>query len=177
VKFSELTTQTLEGMAKTADGELAGMVRDELRARGVAVAVDKPSGEKAPHHQRTDRFAGLDRGAVRQRGVMNGTERKYADELETQRLAGEIASWKFEAMKLRLSSPAEGVRAIWLTIDFLVVEADGSERLDEVKGSGPDNDASIVRLKTAAELYPHKRIRLVKRQPKAAGGGWKITEL
>lgn len=123
------------------------------------------------------RFAGLQRGSVRQRGKMNRTEQKWADQLDADLAAGLIKSWAFESMKLRIVLPGDGVRAKWFTPDFLVVERDGTERLDEVKGSGPDDAASILRLRVAADAYPNKKFRLVKQQKPADGGGWKVTEL
>src|SRR5690606_20146857 len=89
------------------------------------------------------RFAGLQRGSVRQRGKMNRTEQKWADQLDADLAAGLIAGWKFEALRLRITLPGDGVKASWFTPDFVVVELDGTERIDEVKGTGPDDAASI----------------------------------
>lgn len=123
------------------------------------------------------RFAGLQRGSVRQRGKMNRTEQRWADQLDADLAAGLIADWKFETLRLRITLPGEGVKSKWFTPDFVIVELDGVERLDEVKGTGPDDAASILRLHVAAETYPWKKFRLVKRLRAEQGGGWKVTEL
>lgn len=123
-----------------------------------------------------NRFTTLSRGLIRQRGVMNRAETKWAEELEAQKLGGVIADWWYEPLTLRLSHPDSGQPAK-LTPDFLVLMTDGTTYLDDVKGSGPDDNASMVRMKAAAELYPLWRFRIVKRQTKKQGGGWKITEV
>lgn len=52
-------------------------------------------------------------------GVMNKTERAYADLLEYRKIQGEVEQWHFEAVTLKL---ADGTR---YTPDFYVVLADG----------------------------------------------------
>ena len=118
---------------------------------------------------------GLDRGS-RGRGQMNRTESKYAAELETRKRLGEISDCWYEAVGLRLTQPPEGKAVIYWP-DFLVVYPDGETHLVDVKGSGPDNDASIVRLKCAAERYPIWRFLLVKQRKARDGGGWHVTEV
>ncbi len=121
------------------------------------------------------RFAVLSRGLRRERGKMNRTETKYANELEARRLAGEVANWWFEPMSLRLSDPDTGQPAR-VTIDFMVLMPDGLTYLDDVKGTGPDDPASLVRMKWAADRYTLWTIRLVKQQTAKAGGGWSVRE-
>lgn len=135
----------------------------------------KQRAQKQPAH-RTHRFAGLNRGLVRTRGEMNATERRYANELESRRLAGEIADWWFEPFSLRLTHPPEGQPAR-VTVDFMVLMPSGLVFLDDTKGSGLDNPASIVALKCAAELFPLWRFRIVKERTKKQGGGWEVREL
>lgn len=134
--------------------------------------------------QRGNRFKGLDRGNERIRGRMNATEAEYAAELETRKRLGEIADYKFEEVGLRLTTPPEG-KAVVYWPDFVVyvpvgVDEDGcvvhEQHVIDVKGSGPDNDASIVRLKCAAERHPCWRFFRVKKQRKRDGGGWHVTE-
>src|SRR4051812_18267834 len=48
-------------------------------------------------------------------GEMNGLEKKYAAFLEQRRICGEILTWKFEAMKLKLA------KSTYYTIDFQLV--------------------------------------------------------
>ena len=123
-----------------------------------------------------NRFRGLSRGRIAQRGKMNRTETLRAEELQLLKLAGEIQNWWFEPMSLRLSNPPEGQPARY-TIDFMILMNDGLTIMEDTKGSGPDNEASIVRIKCAAEQYPLWKFRLVKRKTKKQGGGWKITNV
>lgn len=126
-------------------------------------------------HRGGHRFKALASGNQR-RGVMNGAERAYAAFLEQQRLAGEIRFWDYERQRTIVTHPAEGV-GVNYTPDFVVILADGTIAYDDVKGTGVDNDASLVRAKAAAEICWYFRYRIVKKQTKAQGGGWKVTEL
>lgn len=107
---------------------------------------------------------------------MNRTEREYAAHLEAQRLAGEIRFWDYERLRAIVTHPSEGV-GVNYTADFLVILADGTIALDDVKGTGIDNDASLVRAKAAAEVCWYFRWRIAKKQTKAQGGGWTVREL
>lgn len=73
-------------------------------------------------------------------------EARYAELLERQRRAGQIESWRYEAITLRL---ADGCR---YTPDFWVVLNDGKVRLTEIKGHM--REAARVRLRVAVEMYP-----------------------
>ena len=77
---------------------------------------------------------------------MNKTEAAYADELEMRRMAGEVAWYKFEAIKLRLAGKT------FYTPDFVVVLADGEMQFHEVKGFWRDD--ARVKIKVAAEQFP-----------------------
>jgi len=87
-------------------------------------------------------------------GEMNGMEKRYAAYLETRRLCGEIAKWRFEAIKLKLA------RATFLNIDFMVTMLDNHIELHETKGHMEDD--AIVKLKIAAQMFPEFRIVVVK---------------
>jgi len=80
-------------------------------------------------------------------GKMNKLEARYARNLDLRRLAGEVASWRFEAVKLRLAGRT------WYTPDFLVVLSAGACELHEVKGGHWEDDAR-VKFKVAAEQWP-----------------------
>lgn len=133
-------------------------------------------GWKASATKGGSRFDRLSRGRIAQRGEMNKTERRYADALDARIAAGEVARYWFEPFSLRLSNPPEGQPARY-TPDFLVLMPDGETFVDDVKGSGLDDKASVVRAKCAAEMYPLWRFRIVKERTKKAGGGWKVSEL
>ncbi len=92
-------------------------------------------------------------------GRMNKTEAAYAGELELRRLAGEVAWFAFEAIKLRLA-----VKTFY-TPDFLVVLADGEVQFHEVKGFWRED--ARVKIKVAAELFPFAFIAICKTK-----GGW-----
>jgi hypothetical protein len=96
---------------------------------------------------------------------MNKLERAYSVELENQRLAGLISSWKFEAMKLRLANRTT------YSPDFFVVLPDGRMEHHETKGFMRDD--AHVKLKVAASQFPMFTFRLVKRK----AGAWIITEV
>lgn len=96
---------------------------------------------------------------------MNKLERAYSVELENQRLAGLISSWKFEAMKLRLANRTT------YSPDFFVVLPDGSMEQHETKGFMRDD--AHVKLKVAASQFPMFTFRLVKRK----AGAWIIAEV
>lgn len=100
------------------------------------------------------RFQGLSKGSVVKRGLglMNKTEARYAAMLEEMLHRGEIVKWWFEPFSLRLTSPPAG-RACHYKPDFMLLYPDGETVIVDIKGDGINNDASIVRAKSAAEQY------------------------
>lgn len=68
-----------------------------------------------------------------QPGVMNKTERAYADHLDTLKAAGEVAEYWFEAVKFKLAD------ATFYTPDFMVLMQDGTIEVHEVKGHWEDD--------------------------------------
>lgn len=112
----------------------------------------------------------LSLGLIRKRGEMNKTETEYADLLATDPA---VADFWFEPFSLRLSHPPEGQPAT-LTPDFLVLMKDGLTFVDDVKGTGKDDKASIVRMKCAAEQFTLWQFRICKKQTTSQGGGFKI---
>lgn len=101
------------------------------------------------HH----RYHGLSKGSVAKRGagLMNKTESRYAAMLEEMVERGEIVKWWFEPFSCRLTSPDSG-RGVRYTPDFMLLYPDGETVIVDVKGA-MTSDASIVRAKTAAEVY------------------------
>jgi hypothetical protein len=83
------------------------------------------------------------------------TEQRYAGTLAIWQRSGLIQRWRYEALRLTLAPRTT------LTVDFYLLLASGTQVLDEVKGSWAREDA-IVKLKTAAALYPEYRFRLVR---------------
>ena len=62
-------------------------------------------------------------------------------------------------------------------VDFMVLMPDGLTLVEDVKGTGPDDLAAIVRIKSAAERFPLWKFRIVKQRTKKAGGGWDVREV
>jgi hypothetical protein len=122
------------------------------------------------------RFSGLSKGRTGKRGVMNKTETEFAEVLEAAKASGTIIDFWFEPFSLRLSAPPEGQPARY-TPDFMTLYPDGLTVIDDVKGSGPDDPAAIVRIKTAAEIFPLWKFCIVKKQTKKNGGGFIIKEV
>ena len=99
------------------------------------------------------------RGRMRVR-VMNHTEAAYGEHLHARQIAGEVAWFAFEAIKLRLAP------ATFYTPDFFVMLADGTLQVEEVKGHWEDD--ARVKIKVAASMFPFRFIAV----QKAKGGGW-----
>lgn len=97
-------------------------------------------------------------------GTLNKTEQAYASFLELRRIAGEVAWWKFEGIKVRLADNT------FYTPDFAVMLADGILECHEVKGFWTDD--ARVKIKVAADIYPFI-FRAFKPMPKKDGGGWR----
>lgn len=98
-------------------------------------------------------------------GQKNKTEAAYEAVLEARRIAGEVAWYKFEGVKLRLADNT------FYTPDFAVMLADGQMQMHEVKGFWQDD--ARVKIKVAADLYPFSFIA-VRPLPKKEGGGWGV---
>lgn len=103
-------------------------------------------------------------------GVMNGTETKYADMLQARKLAGEIIDWMFEAVTFKLAADTR------YTPDFMIAHTDGTIEFVDVKGGGPMDDKSRVKVKVAAEKFWCFTFRIAKAQTKKLGGGFAVEE-
>jgi hypothetical protein len=103
------------------------------------------------------------RGRRREAGAMNKLESAYAQMLEARRIAGEVAWWRYEPAKFRLT---DGDKLTTLTPDFMVMLASGELEVHETKGF-MEGDAA-VKLKVFADQYPF-RVYLVKHPNKSTG--------
>lgn len=120
------------------------------------------------------RFKILSKGLNRKRGSMNKAEAAYAAWLVTD---ADVAGYWFEPFSLRLTRPPAGQPATY-TPDFLVLMKDGTTFVDDVKSPrGFDDNAAIVRLKCAAEMYQLWRFRRIKALPANQGGGFHREEV
>ena len=113
----------------------------------------KPVGHVDRMAEREELAGAIDSRRRHVANEMNGIEKKYAAYLETRRLCGEIAGWKFEGIKLKLA------RATFYNPDFLVVKNDGRLELHETKGHWEDD--ARVKTKVAAEMFPEFRFVVV----------------
>lgn len=86
--------------------------------------------------------------------------------LEAKKRAGEIVSYRFEAIKLRLADRTT------YTPDFAVVLLDRRVAFVEVKGGFVREDAA-VKLKIAAELYPEFTFTLAQ----WSKGQWSLRQM
>jgi hypothetical protein len=108
--------------------------------RGANIPTNIPAAQAAP--------------ATRRRGSMNKLERAYALHLTARVFSHEIVHWMFEGVRFRLANRA------WYCPDFILWMPDGSMEAHETKGFM--REAAAVRLKVAAEAFPHVRFVLVK---------------
>lgn len=79
-------------------------------------------------------------------GGMNRLESAWASELQILKLAGEVADFQFEGVKLKLATRT------FYTPDFFVVMTNGNVEIHEVKGHWEDD--ARVKIKMAAKLFP-----------------------
>jgi hypothetical protein len=98
-------------------------------------------------------------------GVMNKTEAEYSTILEAQKRVGQIESYDYEVMTLKIAHDCR------LTPDFLVINSLGEIELHEIKGGLIREDAA-VKLKVAASRFPF-RFKLCQKK----GKNWTITEV
>ena len=94
------------------------------------------------------------RGTFHKSGEMNKTEAAYAARLEALKLAGEIADYRFECLKLRLADNT------FYTPDFMVLMPDFSFEMHEVKGFWEED--ARVKIKVAAAQFPFKFVAVKK---------------
>jgi hypothetical protein len=101
---------------------------------------------------------------------MNKTEERFAAGLQADKLAGEIVEWHFEALTFKLAADLR------YTPDFVVFETDGSLTCIDVKGTGPIDAKSIVKIKAAAERFYWFSWRQAVERIKKEGGGFTMQE-
>ena len=103
-------------------------------------------------------------------GQMNKTEQAYYDLLRLREIAGEVAWYKFEGVKLRLADNT------FYSPDFAVMLTNGEIEMHEVKGARVIfQDDAKVKVKVAADEYPF-RFLVAYPVAKSRGGGWEIDE-
>jgi hypothetical protein len=100
---------------------------------------------------------------------MTNLEQRYARYLDLQLKAHLIASWSFEAIRLKLAPLTT------YTPDFWVAMPDGKVQLHEVKGPYFADDAK-VKLKIAAANYPLFEFFLVRENSDCSWQLWPIRK-
>ena len=101
-------------------------------------------------------------------GAMNKSEAEFAEILKLRQLSGEVVSYGFETVKLKLAPKT------FLTLDFFVQYASGEMGFEEVKGHWEDD--ARVKLKVAAEMFPMFHFSVYKKKSKKNGGGFECVE-
>lgn len=96
-------------------------------------------------------------------GKQNNTEKAYGAQLELRKIAGEVAWYAFEGVKLRLADNT------FYSPDFAVMLSSGELEIHEVKGFWTDD--ARVKIKVAASLFPFRFIAARKVQ-----GAWQFEE-
>jgi hypothetical protein len=81
-------------------------------------------------------------------GAMNGLERAYSQHLDARIATGEILSWSFECVTLKLAD------ACRYTPDFMVIASDCTVEFHETKGRWMDD--AKVKFKVAAAQFPFR---------------------
>lgn len=118
------------------------MTEQELAGLTKKPATRKPLAQKTG----TQRLQALGRLP---KGVMNKTETRFAEYLAMRMLAGDIAWWKFEGIKLSLAPNTS------ITIDFNVMMSNGELHMIDVKPSKAlIADDAHAKTKIAAAMYP-----------------------
>ena len=145
------------------------MTRKTMRARLEArlIAEGKLPPKAAPSSAAgKDRLYALGRMKV---GEKNRTEQRFEDEhLRPLMLAGEIAWYRFEGIKLRLADNT------FLTVDYAVLPANGVLTMIDVKGGeAVVQEDARVKMRVAADQYPF----LFQYAFPAKGGGWTIKDI
>lgn len=126
-------------------------------APGAAAGADPFAGQVSPQ-------AAMQALGRLEKGERNKTEAEYEALLEERRRAGDVLAYYFEAMTLQLAFDLR------YTPDFLVMMADRTLELHEVKGHWTDD--ARAKIKAAQERFPMFRFVAVRKRAKKDGGGW-----
>lgn len=108
---------------------------------------------------------------------MTKPEKLWAWLLQEEKNKGLINDFYFEQVTLYLSDPQKGVKRVSFTPDFFVIMADGTVRIDEVKGGFIREDADM-KFKIAASRFPWVWWRMVQYKKRGKTTGFEtIREL
>lgn len=102
-------------------------------------------------------------------GQMNKLEQEYALHLEMYKQAGEVHSYYFEPVNLRLA------KGCFYKPDFMIFRPDGAMEFHDTKGHFENE--SKVRMKVVATTYPEFMFVVVRKRKKKDGGGFSYEEI
>lgn len=109
------------------------------------------------------------------KGQKNRLEAAYEKEvLQAEKADGKVVGWYFEEWTCTVALP-NVAKPARLTVDYLVLMADGSIEMRDVKGFLEDD--ALVKFKAASERFPWLRWFLVSKATKRDGGAWKSREI
>lgn len=104
------------------------------------------------------------------KGAMNKTELAYSHLLEVRKACGEVAWWRFEAIKLMIAPNTS------ITIDFFVMLSNGELQAHDTKGSKfMMQDDAHAKTKVAASIFPWAFYYAF--PDKAVAGGFRLEEV
>lgn len=128
--------------------------------------LGKPAAGAAPVLGGLQRFQAIGRAPA---GKLNKTEQAWADQLEQQRLRGEIVWYKAHPFNVRLADDT------FYRIDFLVLRGDMRLEIHETKGEYV-TEKGQMKIKLCAEVLPVIPVVKMTKLAKKNGGGWKREE-
>lgn len=129
------------------------------RQSSEGAAADNPNPNLNPNSMLPHRRNFTPARACHKAGEMNRYESDYSALLETRKQNGEITAYFFERYKLKLGNNC------YYTPDFMVVRADGVLEFHEVKGYWEED--ARVKIKAAADMYPHIFVAVTRPSRKA----------
>ena len=101
-------------------------------------------------------------------GVMNKTEQRFANTLETLKQANEVLWYRFAPLSIKLAEKT------FYRPDFMVLRKDYVIEIIDIKGSkGVIQDDSHAKIKIAADIYPFRFLLAFPQK----GGTWKLEEV
>lgn len=140
---------------------MSNLTTADLSRMGIKIPIAKPPVDRPTFITRKFGNRGAFGGRQKHKsGQMNGTERKYADHLETLYRTGAITWYSFEATTFKLAADTR------YTPDFTVLLANGVVEFHEVKGTSKNKKtgerepfiepAAKIKIKVAAEILPFR---------------------
>ena len=119
------------------------------------------------------------RGAVREPGAMNKTEKRYRDEvLQPWLIDGTIMGYQFQPVTFTLAHKLEGTSStkrtgMRYTPDWMYLHADRTLHFVDVKGVGrPPEEDALCKIKSAAEKFPFFFWHMSWPNSRERGDGW-----